>query len=143
MHAAEPFMPKPSASEDEVAIEKLKSYKPPGFDQIPDELIQAGGEKLRSEIHKLIKLIWYKEDLPHQWKESIVVPIHKKRDKTDCSNYRGISLLSISYKILLNILARLTPYANEIVGDHQCGFRRNRSTTDQIFHIRQLLEEKF
>jgi hypothetical protein len=43
-------------------------------------------ETLHSEIHKLIKLIWKNEELPHQWKESIVVYIHKKRDKTDCSN---------------------------------------------------------
>jgi hypothetical protein len=76
----------------------------PGVDQIPVELIQAGGETSHSEIHKLFKLIWNKEELPHQWKESIVVPIHKKGDKTDCSNYRGISLLSTSYKILPNIL---------------------------------------
>jgi hypothetical protein len=68
-------------------------------------------------------LIWNKEELPHQWKESIVVPVHKKGDKTDCSNYRGISLLSTSYKILCNILlSRLIPYADEIIGDHQCGF---------------------
>jgi hypothetical protein len=52
--------------------------------------------------------------LPHQWKESIVVPIHKKNDETDCSNYRGISLLSTSYKIVSNILlSRLIPYADE------------------------------
>jgi hypothetical protein len=47
-------------------------------------------------------------------------------------------------KILSNILlARLTPYVNEVIGDHQCGFRRNRSTTDQIFYIRQILEKKW
>jgi hypothetical protein len=109
IHTAEPFVPEPSASEVEVTIGKLKRYKSPGVDQIPSELIQAGGETLRSEIHKLIKLIWNKEELSHQWKESIVVPIHKKGDKTDCSNYRGISLLSTSYKIISNILlARLT-----------------------------------
>jgi hypothetical protein len=62
-------------------------FKSPGVDQIPAELIQAGGGTLRSEIHKLIKLIWNNKELPHQWKESIVVPIHKKGDKTDCSNY--------------------------------------------------------
>jgi hypothetical protein len=67
--------------------------------QIPAELIQAGGETLRSEIHKLINSIWNKEELPEQCKESILVPAHKKGDKTDCSNYRGISLLSTSYKI--------------------------------------------
>jgi hypothetical protein len=111
-------VPEPSAAE--VAIRKLKRYKAPGSDQIPAELIQAGRETLCSEIHKLIMLIWNKEELPQQWKESIVVPIHKKGDKTDCSDYRGISLLSTSYKILSNILlSRLIPYADEIIGDHQ------------------------
>jgi hypothetical protein len=52
-------------------------------------------------------------------------------------------LLSTSYKIFSNILlARLIPYADEIIGDHQCGFQHNRSTTDQIFYIRQILEKK-
>jgi hypothetical protein len=144
IHTAEPSVPEHSASKVEVAIGKLKRYKSPGADQIPAELIQAGGETMHLEIHKLIKLIWNKEELPHQWQESIVVPIHKNGDKTDCSNYRGISLLSTSYKILSNILpARLTPYANEIMGDHHCGFRRNRSTTVQIFYIRQILEKKW
>jgi hypothetical protein len=87
MHTAELFVPMPIVSEIEVAIGKLKRYKSSGFDQIPAELIQAGGETLRLEIHKLIRLIWNKEELPHQWKESVVVPIHKKSDKTDCSNY--------------------------------------------------------
>jgi hypothetical protein len=82
--------------------------------------------------------------LPHQWKESIVVPIHKKSDKTVCINYRGISLLSTSYKNLSNtLLSSLKPYADEIIGDHQCGFQRNRSTTDQIFYIRQTLQKKW
>jgi hypothetical protein len=88
-------------------------------------------------------LIWNKKELPHQWKESIVVPVHRKGDKADCSNYRGISLLSTSYKMLSNILSRLIPYADEIVGYYQCGFQRNRSTTGQIFYIRQILEKKW
>jgi hypothetical protein len=67
-----------------------------------------------------------------------IVPIYKKGDKTDCNNYRRISLLSTAYKILSNILlARLTSYVSEVIWDHQCGFRRNRSTVDQIFYIRQ------
>jgi hypothetical protein len=62
----------------------------------------------------------------------------------NCSNYHGISLLSTSYKILSNILlSRLSPYIGEIIGDHLCGFQHNRSTTDQIFCIRQLLEKKW
>jgi hypothetical protein len=87
MHTAEPFVQEPSASEVEVAIWKLKRYKSPGVDQIPAELIQAGGEALHSGIHKLIKLMWNKEELSYQWKESVVVPIHKTGDKIDCSNY--------------------------------------------------------
>jgi hypothetical protein len=88
--------------------------------------------------------MWNKKELPHQWKKSIVVPIHKKGDKTECSNYGGISLLPTSYKILYNILlSGLIPNADEIIGDHQCGFRRNRSTTDQIFYILQMLEKKW
>jgi hypothetical protein len=68
MHTAEPFVPEPSASEGEVTIGKLKSYESPDFVQIPAHLAQTGTGKLRSEIHKLIKLIWKKEELPHQWK---------------------------------------------------------------------------
>jgi hypothetical protein len=86
MHTAEPFVPEPSALEVEVAIGKLKRYKPPSFDQIPAEQIQAGGETLRWEIHKRIKFVWTEEELPHQWKESIMVPSHKKGEKTDCNN---------------------------------------------------------
>jgi hypothetical protein len=144
VHMAEPLVPGPSRLEVEIAIAKLKKYKSPGSDQIPAELIQAGGEMLLSAIHKLINSIWNKEELPHQWKESIIVPIYKKGDKTDCNNYRGISLLSTTYKISWNILlSRLSPYIDEINEDHQCGFRRNRSTTDQIFCIRQILEKKW
>ena len=116
--------------------------KSPGIDQIPAKLIKEGGRTICYQIHKLIVSIWNKEELPEEWKESITVPIHKKGDKTDCNNYRGISLLPTTYKILSNILlSRLTPYAEEITGDHQCGFRCNRSTTDHIFCIRQMLEK--
>jgi hypothetical protein len=69
--------------------------------------------------------------------------VHKKGDKSDCSNYLGRSLLSTSYKILSNILlARPTPYADEIIGYHQYGFQHNRSMTDQIFYTWQILEKK-
>jgi hypothetical protein len=94
-------------------------------------------------VYKLICSIWSKDKLPQLWKESIFLPIHKKGDKTDCNNYRRISLLSTAYKILSNILlARLTPYVNEVIGNCQCGFFCNRSTMDQIFYILQILEKK-
>ena len=104
-------------------LHKLKSHKSPGIDQIPAELIKAVGRTIRGAIPKLIIAIWSKEELPEEWKESVIVPIHKKGDKTECNNYRGISLLPATYKILSNIvLSRLIPYAEEIMGDYQCGF---------------------
>ena len=116
-------MPEPCAFDIELAIEKLKSHRSPGIDQISAELIKAGGRIIRSEIHKLVISIGNKDELPEEWKESITVPIYKNSDKTDCSNYRGISLLSTTYKILSNIrLSRLTPHAEEIIGDYRCGF---------------------
>ena len=83
------------------------------------------------------------EKLPEECKESIIVPIYRG-DKTDCSNCRGISHLSTTYKIFANILlSRLTPHAEEIIGDHQCGFQCNRSSTDYIFCIHQILQKKW
>jgi hypothetical protein len=96
VHMAEPLVPGPIRFEVEIAIAKLKKYKSPGRDEIRVELIQAGGEMLLSAIHKLVNSIWNKEELPDQWKESITVPVHQ----TDCNNYRGIPLLSVSYKML-------------------------------------------
>ena len=82
--------------------------------------------------------------MPEEWKESIVVPIYTKGDKTDCSSYRGISLVPTSYKILSSmVLLRLTPYAEEIIGDHQCRFRCNKSTIDHIFCIHPILLKKW
>jgi hypothetical protein len=66
---------------------KVKSL---GIDQIPAELIKAVGRTIRYEIYKLIIYIWNKEELPEEGKDLIIVPIYKKGDKTDCSNYRGI-----------------------------------------------------
>jgi len=67
-------------------------------------------------MHKLINSTWNKEQLPEQRQDSIIVPIHKKGDKIDCSNFRGTSLLSTTYKILSNILlSRLTPNAEELL----------------------------
>jgi len=80
-------VPEPSLVELEIPIRNLKRYKSSCTDQIPAELIKSGGETLCSEIHRLICSIWNKEELPEQWKESIIVPIYKKGDKTECNNY--------------------------------------------------------
>jgi len=93
-------------------------------------------------MHTLTYSVWKKEEFPEEWKESIIAPTKNKGDKTDCSNCRGISLLPTMYKILSNILlSRLVPYAKEITGDCRCGFQHNRSTTDHIFCICQILEK--
>jgi hypothetical protein len=104
-------------------VEKMKSYKLPSSDQILAELIQAGGEILQSEIHKLINSVWNKEVLREQFKESIIVPIYRKDHETDCSNYQAVSVLLMSHKMLCNSLpSRLSPYVGKPVGDRQCGF---------------------
>jgi hypothetical protein len=100
IYTSEPLLLEHSLVEVEIAIGKLKRYKSSGTDQIPAELIKVGGEILRSEIHKRICSIWNKEELPQQWKESIILPIHKKDGKTDYNNYRGICLFINCLQIL-------------------------------------------
>ena len=98
---------------------------------------------LVARIHKLINSIGNKEKMSEEWKESITVPVYKKDDTTDCSNYRFIPPLTTTYKMLPNILlSRLTPHAEEMWRDHHCGFRRSRSATDHTFCIRQIVEKK-
>jgi hypothetical protein len=114
MHTAEPLVPQSNNFEVELAIEKLRSHRLTDIVQIPAKLIKVGNRKIRHEIHTLIISIWNKEELPEEWKESIIVLIYKKGNTTDCSKYRCISLLPTMYKILSNILlSRLTPYAEE------------------------------
>jgi len=79
--------------------------------------------------------------MPDDWKIRLIVPIFKKGDKMKCENYRGIVLLNVTYKILSNvILERLKEHSEEICGEYQCGFRQQRRTTDQLFVVRQILE---
>jgi hypothetical protein len=116
-------VPEPSALEVEMIIGKVKSHKSLGTDQIPAEFIKVENRTIRCEIRKRINSIWNKKELTEDWKESFIVPIYKEAYKTDCSNYRGISLLPTTYKILSNILlSTLTPYLEEIIWYHCCGF---------------------
>ena len=132
IQTAEPLVPEPSAFEVELAIEKLKRHTSPGIDQIPAEMIKAGGTTICSEIHKIIISIWNKEELPLEWKESIVIPILKEGDKTDSSNYGSISLLSTMYKCLSDILlSRLTLMQRKLLGIINVDF----GATDQLLTI--------
>jgi hypothetical protein len=83
VRTAEPLIPGPISFEVEIVIANLIKYKSPGSDEIPPELIEAGGEILLCAIYKLIDSVWNDQELPDQWKESIIVPVHKKFDKTD------------------------------------------------------------
>ena len=81
--------------------------------------------------------------MPQQWKNATIMVLHKKEDRTKCSNYRGISLVAHAGKILLKIIARrLSEYCERvgILREEQSGFRPNRSTTDMMFMIRRLQE---
>jgi len=127
IHTAEPLVPEPSAFEVEMAIEK----------------------------HQV--LIIYQQNWLKQGVEHSLIPYGKRRnclrdgrgrslygEKTDCRNYRSISILSNIYKILSNILlSSLTPYIEEIIGDRQCGFWWKRSTADHIFCIHQIHEKNW
>jgi hypothetical protein len=93
------------------AIQKLKDNKAPGTDLIQEELIKKASPDLVEHMHHLIINIWTTETIPEDWNWSIICPIHKKGDVMTCSNYRGIRLLSVAYKIFSNILFnRLMPY---------------------------------
>jgi len=87
-------------------------------------------------------MIWEKEQLPNQWKEGIICPMYKKGDRSDCTNYRPITLLNITHKIFAIILnQRQVDIIETKLCDYQTGFRANRSTIDNIFMIRQIIEK--
>jgi hypothetical protein len=85
--------------------------------------------------------VWEEESIPEEWKRSIKCPVNKKRDELLCNNYRDISLLSTSYKILTRILKRrLEPFLKRIL-EHQAGFQPGTSNTDNLFTLRQMTEK--
>ena len=117
-------------------INKLKTNKAAGTDNIRGEVIKHGGRTLKKKIHKLI---WNTETLPAQWNEGITCPIYKKGDRLDCNNYRPIMLLNVAYKIYAILLnKRLSEIIENKLGDFQMGFQPNRSTIDNIILVRHL-----
>jgi hypothetical protein len=104
-------------------INKLKTNKVAGTDNIPGELIKHGGRTLKQKIYNLIQNIWKTETLPGQWNEGIICPIYKKGDRLDCYNYRPITLQNITYKIYAILLnKRLSDIIGNKLGDFQMGF---------------------
>ena len=133
----------PTMDEMAKAIAGLKDGKAPVGDGIPAEVWKHGGDNLFSSVHQLITNAWKVGYVPQAWKDANSVTIYKKGDRTDCGNYRGISLLSIAAKIFARILLnRLSTHITpEVVPETKCGFRGNRSTVDMIFCLRQLQEK--
>jgi sorting nexin-29 len=86
-------------------------------------------------------MVYINEELPDEWKEGIICPIHKKGDQMVCANYRGISLLNLCYKVLSNVIFdHLLPFVESRMGTYQCGFHFNKSTIDQIFTLCQIVK---
>ena len=128
------------------AIRSLANGKGIGPDGISVELFKVtpnGDPALRWRLLDIVVRIWRGGEVPQQWKDAIIMVLHKKKDRTECGNYRGISLVAHAGKILLKIIARrLSEYCERvrILPGEQSGFRPNRSTTDMMFVIRRLQE---
>ena len=93
-------------------------------------------------LYGLFEKIWEEEEIPLEWKEGLLIKIPKKGDLGLCSNYRGITLLSVPGKVLNRIiLERLKGPVDHTLRDHQAGFRPGRSCTDQITALRIIVEQ--
>ena len=133
---------KPWKTEIKKAVMTLRSGKAAGPDEIPAEAIKADIESAVQMLYSLFSKIWEKEEVPAQWKEGIIINLPKKGDLRDCSNYRGIMLLSTPGKVLNRILLeRMKEVVDPKLRDQQAGFRRNRSCADQIASLRIILEQ--
>ena len=122
----------------------MKIGKAAGVDGIPPEVWKAGGKALHIKLHEFFTLCWNQGQLPQDLRDAIIITLYKNRgEKSECTNYRGITLLSIAGKILARILLnRLTPsVAESVLPESQCGFRANRGTVDMVFALRQLQEK--
>lgn len=130
--------------EEEVrkAIKRLKNNKSPGIDNISGEMLKQGGEVVVQELHKICNMAWAQGRAPEQWKKAILVTLHKTGCALECSNYRTIALISHLSKVLMMILAeRLTGQTEEYLADEQAGFRKDRSTVQQILALRLIAEK--
>jgi len=112
----------PSLQELNNAIKHMKTAK--GLDNIPLEFFLHAGPKLKNHLMQLLLKVWETKTVPSDFRYANIATIFKKADKKNCSNYRGISLLSIASKIFARILLHqlLTP-TEDVLPESQCGFR--------------------
>ncbi|KAI5734098.1 hypothetical protein M8J77_002409 [Diaphorina citri] len=128
----------------EYALKHVKTGKAPGVDEISGELIKYAGIVGKHWLYILFKRIWDEKQIPSEWREGIIIPLHKKGDRKKCSNYRGITLTSQVAKLFERIIERkIRPLIEPLLAEEQYGFRSGRSTIDLVFAIRQLMEKYF
>ena len=118
------------------ALESITMNKASGGDGIPVELFQILKDDAVNVLHSICHQIWKTQQWPQDWKRSVFIPIPKKGNAKECSNYHTIALSSHASKVMLKILqARLQHYVNHELPDVQAGFRKGRGTRDQIANI--------
>ena len=117
--------------------------KASGGDGIPVELFQILKDDTLKVLHSICQQIWKTQQWPQDWKRSVFIPVPKKGNAKECSNYRTIGLISHTSKVMLKILqARLQQYVNCELPDVQAGFRKGtRGTRDQVANIRWIFEK--
>ena len=119
------------------ALGSITINKASGGDGIPVELFQTQKDDAVKVLHSICQQIRKTQQWPQDWKRSVFIPISKKGNAKECSNYRTIALISYTSKVMLKILqARLQQYMNCERSDVQGGFRKGRGTRDQIANIR-------
>lgn len=129
--------------EVEKAVKEMRKNKAPGICKITAEILQNTGKHTMIWLHRVIDKVWRTEEIPEDWRKAIIIPIHKKGDKQECNNSRGISLLSTPGKVFTRILLnRIKESVDESLRENQSGFRKGRGCSDQIFFLRQLIEKK-
>ena len=118
------------------ALESITTNKASGGDGIPVELFQILKDDAVKVLHSICQQIWKTQQWPQDWKTSVFIPIPKKGNAKECSNYCTIALISHASKVMLKILqARLQQYMNCERPDVQAGCRKGRGTRDQIANI--------
>ena len=106
------------------------------------ELFQILKNDAVKVLHSICQQIWKTQQWPQDWKRSVLIPIAKKGNAKECSNYRTIALISHASKVMLKILqARLQQYVTHELPDVQAGFRKGRGTRDQIANILWIVEK--
>ena len=116
--------------------------KASGNDGIPVKLFQILKDDAVNVLHSICQQIWKTQQWPQDWKWSVFIPIPKKGNAKECSNYRPIALISHTSKVMLKILqARIQQYLNFKLPDVQAGFRKGRGTRDQIASIHWIIEK--